>query len=391
MGEPGIIVDGSLLIRDGIIEEVGPTRRVENLASARGAVEINAVGRVVMPGFIDSHTHLVFPLAGAGTDDEAMAARAVCASTGQRIQWRTQVHLAAMARHGTTTVEAKTGCGPDERAETKLLRVLASLKDNPLHVVSTFLCRLPHRDLNGYGGPEEAAEYVIERLLPKIRRRRFARFADLAWEAGNERVDIYRRYLRAAHSFGFASKVHADQVNTATAIATAVEQLAVSVDHLEHAMPREAELLAGSGTMATLLPLTSLHNGGWNAPARALIDAGVPVALASDFNPHHSPTLSMQTVVALACMNLGMTPEEAIAAATINGAHALGRADRVGSLELGKRADLLILNSCDFRELAHQFGMNLVHMTIRDGECIYKEGDVAPRPAEDIRPGESWD
>src|ERR1022692_3780461 len=141
--ELGIISDGSLLIKDGVIDQVGPTRRVENLAAARGAVEISAVGRVVMPGFVDSHTHLVFPPPSTPVEEMEAAARAVRAGTGQRLQVRTQAYLEAMARHGTTTVEAKTGCGPDESAETKLLRVLAALKNNPLFVVPTFLFRLP--------------------------------------------------------------------------------------------------------------------------------------------------------------------------------------------------------------------------------------------------------
>ena len=371
----GIIPDGAILIGDGIIEEVGPTRRVENLWAARGAAEISAAGRVVMPGFVDSHTHMVFPPPGACAQDLGGAARSVRASTGHHIQWRTQTYLAAMARHGTTTVEGKTGCGPDESAELKLLRVMAALKDQPLHVVPTFLFRLPQPGENGDASAEEAAEWVFRELLPKIRRRRFAKFADLAWESDLGFEEIYGRYLGAARSLGFACKVHAHHSGAGAAIASAVENLAVSVDHLEYASAQEAAILADSGTMATLLPLATFPSGR-NAPARALIEAGVPIALASNFNSRHSSTLNMQTVVALACTNLGMTIEEAIIAATINGAHALGRADRVGSLEAGKRADLLILNSPDYREMARFFGMNLVHMTMRNGAVIYKEGDV---------------
>jgi imidazolonepropionase len=389
--ELGIISDGSLLIRDGVIEEVGPTRRVENLAAARGAVEISAVGRVVMPGFVDSHTHLVFPPPSASDADLDGAARAVRAATGQRLQIRTQAYLEAMARHGTTTVEAKTGCGPDESAETKLLRVLAALKNDPLHVMPTFLFRLPQPDLTGEDGVEAAVGWVLTELLPKIHRRRFARFADLAWDSDPSRQDFFTQYLDAARKLGLPCRIHVEQDNPAEAIAMAIRHSAVAIDHLEHATTADAALLAGTGTMVTLLPCTSFCNGGRNAPARAFIDAGVPIVLATDFNPRHTPTPSMQTVVALACLRLGMTPAEAISAATINGAYALGRADRVGSLELGKEADVLILNASDYRDLTQNFGMNLVHMTMKRGEFIYKEGEVAPRAAQEFSLTPAWD
>lgn len=382
--ELSVIQDGSLLIRDGVIDEVGSTRRVENLATARGAIEISAAGRVVMPGFVDSHTHLMFPPVGASLMDMEEAARVVRTSTGQRLQTRTQAYLEAMARHGTTTVEAKTGCGPDESAETKLLRVLAALKDDPLHVVPTFLFRLPRPSLESDAGLEAFVDWTIAEFLPKVQRRRFAHFADLAWDSDPRRQEFFVRYLQAARRLGLPRKIHADQSDAAAAIAMAVAHFAVSVDHLEYASEADVARLADSTTIATLLPCASFRNGGRHAPARALIDAGAAVALATNFNPLHTPVLNMQTVVSLACMQSKMTPEEAISAATINGAHALGRAEREGSLELGKAADLLILNISDYRDLTNNFGMNLVHMTMKRGEFIYKEGEVAPRAAGDF-------
>ncbi|MBZ5623450.1 MAG: amidohydrolase family protein [Acidobacteriia bacterium] len=267
----GLIPDGSLLIRDGVIEEVGTTRRVENLAATRGAVEISATGRVVMPGFVDSHTHLMFPQPGTSVLDVEAAARAVRSATGQRLRIRTQASLEAMARHGTTTVEAKTGCGPDESAETKLLRVLAALKNDPLHVVPSFLFRLPQPGLSREAGVEAAVEWVLTELLPKLHRRRFARFADLAWEPDPARQLFFERYLRAARKLGFPCKIHADEADAAAAINMAVRHSAVSIDHLEHATPADAALLAGTGILATLLPCASFGNGGRNAPARAFI------------------------------------------------------------------------------------------------------------------------
>jgi imidazolonepropionase len=355
--------------------EVGPTRRLENLAEARGAEDVNAAGRVVMPGFVDSHTHLAFPPPG---EDEGLeqAARSIRATNGQRLEMRTRAYLQSMARHGATTVEVKTGCGPDESAETKILRVLGALKRDPVDVTPTLLVRLPaSRD----DEIEPAADAVFRDLMPRLKRRRLARFVDLAWEGGPGRHEYYVRFLATARSLGFACKVHADQAAPRAAITTAVEQFAVSVDHLEHATAADAALLAGSCTIATLLPCASFHHGGASAPARALIDAGAAVALASNFNPRHTPTLNPQTVVALAAMRLGLTAAEAIAAATINGAHALGRADRTGSLEPGKLADLLILNASDYRDLARDFGGNLVHRTMKRGEFIYTEGEVARR------------
>jgi imidazolonepropionase len=387
--ELNIISDGSLLIEDGVIVEVGPTRRVENLATARNAVEVNAVGRVVMPGFVDCHTHLMFPPPGTPETDREDVARSIRTGTGQRLRLRTQGYLESMARHGTTTVEAKTGCGHDESTETKLMRVMAALKNDPLHVVPTYLFRMPET-----GGPADHAstmEWLAGEFLPKVHRRRFARYADLAWDDGADRQPFFVEYLEAARKLGFRSKIHAEKCDASAAIAMAIRQFAVAIEHLEHATAEDARMLAGIGTIATLLPCPSFCNGGRNAPARAFIDAGVAVALASDFNPWHTPTVSMQTVVALACLRLQMTPAEAISAATINSACALDRAERVGSLDVGKDADLLILNTSDHRDLAQNFGMNLVRQTMRRGEFIYTEGDVSTRATQDSSLNEAWD
>jgi imidazolonepropionase len=375
LNELGVIQDGSLLVRDGVLIEVGPTRRVENLAEARGAREINAAGRVVMPGFVDSHTHLAFPPPGSAGDDAA-AARTVRATNAQRLEIRARGYLEAIARHGATTVEVKTGCGLDESAETKILRVLADLKRDPIDIVPTFFFRMPEAE----GAEWPAVEEVLAGLLAKFTRRQLASFADVAWENRPGHAERCGRYLEMARSAGLERKVHADKPACAAAIQAAVEGFAATIDHLEHATPEEARMLAGACTVATLMPAASFHSGGPNAPARALIDAGVAVALATNFNPDHTPTLNMQTVISLACLAMGLTPAEAISAATINGAHALGCGDRTGSLEPGKLADLIILNASDYRELARHLGVNLVHMTMKRGEFIYKEGEVA-RPS----------
>jgi imidazolonepropionase len=376
LNEVTAIPDGAVLIRDGLIVEVGPTRRLENLAGVRHATEIDASGRVVMPGFVDSHTHLTFPSAPG---DDLEAARRVRTSSGQRIEARARTSLASMARHGTTTVEAKTGSGTDESVECKLLRVLSALQGDPLDVVSSFLCRLPHDDAAA------AVKWIAGELLPKIQKRKIARFADIMCNGDPANIPLYDYYLRAARALGFPCKIHAGCSQPAEAIALAAKHSATSIDHLEHATPEDAKQLGAAGIIATLFPISCFYDGGPQAPARALIDAGAAVAIATNFDPQHSPTLNMQTAVALACIHFGMSIEEAIVAATINGAHALGRARRIGSLEPGKVADLVVLNVSHYQDLRHSLGTNVVHQTVKSGKIIYQEGDVATRPTYEAR------
>jgi imidazolonepropionase len=363
-----IISDGSLLIEGNILKEVGPTRRIENLAAARGAIEISAVGKVVMPGFVDSHTHLAFPPPGTEGDHER-ALRLIRGVTGKRLRSQYRVSLAAMARHGTTTVEVKTGCGEDA-AEIKLLRVLGSLDGDPLDVLPTYLFRPPLQDRT------TAVDRTAGNLLPTIRRRRLARFADLLWEEERPDPELYDRYLGAVRELGFVPKVHTAADCCSEAIRMAVRHNAMSVGSLDQATEADAQLLARSRTMATLTP-GGAPEGSGSRTARLMADSGAAMALATDFNPNRTGTLSMQTVVALAHMRLGLSVDEAIAAATINGAHALGCADRTGSLEPGKFADLLMLDAPDYHELGRHLGANMVHLVMKRGRLIYKEAEVA--------------
>jgi imidazolonepropionase len=288
-----------------------------------------------------------------------------------------------MTRHGTTTVEAKTGCGLDLGAETKLLRMLYSLRKESLDLIPSFLFRLPG---DGNGGSWHDTEWMVAEMLPRIRRRGVAHFADLVWDGDPALLPCFDLYLETARQLGFGRKIHADGPNPAAAIALGALHHVVSIDHLGHAAEDDVRQLAEAGIMATLLPSACFDGDGREAPARALIDAGVALALGSNFNPHHTPALNMQTVVALACGRLGMTIEEAISAATVNAAHALGCAGRVGSLEPGKCADLLVLNAGHYRDLQHSLGTNLVHLTMKRGKFIYKEGEVAPLTADDLAP-----
>ena len=375
----GIIQDGAVLVRDGVIKELGPTRRVENLAEARNALEVNAVGRVVMPGFVDSHTHLPFPPAGGASRDSGSAVRAVLTSSSKLLAAKTRLHLDAMARHGTTTVEAKSGCGGEVAGDIKVLRSLASLKTVPIDVCPTYLMKLPGTsELGTPEGERPEAMRLIGEFLPLLRRRGLALCADLEWEPEAALYPVFLRYLEAARELGLRRKVQDRHPLPTGSVLAAVENGALSIDHYCRHDSFEMGLLARSSTLVTLLPATELFGDGPAAPARELAQGGVAVAIGSNFNPLESPILSMQTVIWLACRHLKLTPAEAISAATINGAHALGVAERVGSLECGKSADLLLLNTGDYRELGHRLGANAVHLTMKRGEIIYREGKVAP-------------
>jgi imidazolonepropionase len=253
-------------------------------------------------------------------------------------------------------------------------------------VVPTFLLRLPDSAIGPVEHWNVLERWITDEFLPKLSRRRLAFFADLSWHDQADLVDSWNSYLTSVRRSGLPSKIHAEGTSPGPAIALAVAHGATSIDHLEHATAADAAVLGRAPTIATLLPGASFHNDAPYAPARDLIAAGAAVALATNFNPCLTPTLNMQAAIKLACCRMGMTPAEAISAATINGAHALGCADRVGSLEPGKRGDALILNVSDYRELAHHFGTNLVHTTIKRGEIIWQDGKVEPRPVEDLRP-----
>jgi len=281
-----------------------------------------------------------------------------------------------LIRHGTTTLEAKAGTPGDEVGGLKLLRALAALNQRPLDVIPTCLVGglIP---LEYRGKPDDYLHWMCSQFLPKIRRRRLARFVDVMCAPDGFTLSQAGRCLEAAKKVGFRVKVHAEQASHDGGAQLAVDHGAVSADHLTYASEDDIGRLAASSTVATLLPGGIIHSAADRLPpARALIDAGAAVALATGLSPAAPSPLNMQMVVALACSCLDMTPAEALAAATINGAHALGLAERVGSLEAGKQADLLVLDVPDYREMPYHFGGNLVAMTLKRGEVLCREGEV---------------
>jgi imidazolonepropionase len=389
-----IIQDGAVLVEDGLITALGPTRRIENLAAARRAREIDASGRVVGPGFVDSHTHLVcgpprladyeMRIAGASYLEIAAAGggilqsvRAVRDMPIRSLVRQGRQALVEFARHGITTVEAKSGYGLDEAGERKTLRAVHTLDGKPLDLAPTYLGA--HAVPPEWAGrADEYIEWMCSYLMPKLRRRRLAEFADVYCERGAFTVGQARRYLASAREHGFELKIHAEQFTNTGATRLAVELGAVSADHLDHVNEGDIRALAGSDTMATLLPGSVAHLGlSKYPPARALIEAGAAVALSTDFNPGTCPTYSMPVILSLACAGMRMLPSEAIAAATINGAHAIRRAARCGSIEAGKIADLVVFDVPDYREIPYHFGVNPVAVTIKRGTVIYNTARAA--------------
>ena len=410
----GVVKDGAVLARDGVIAAVGTQREVERAwkkltpTERKATREIDAGGRVVLPGFVDSHTHLIHAASraneyemriGGATYEQIAAAGGGIASSVAKLRAAKPAELKAraveslqrMAAHGTTTIEAKSGYGLDLASELKILRVQRELggvrkkmqiprpdrvgarNDTafPLEIVSTFLgAHVPPPEFRGKA--DEYVELLVRKMIPAVAAEGLAEYCDVFCDVGAFTLEQSRRILTAARVCGMKLRVHAEQLTRTGAAQLAVELHAASCDHLEQINAEDIRALAGSDTVATLLPGCCFHLGLQHyAPARALIDAGAIVALATDFNPGTSPTLSMAMVLSLACTQMRMTPAEAIAAATINAAYSLGRADRIGSLEVGKQADLAIFDVEDYREIPYYFGVNYCWMTLKRGEILW--------------------
>jgi imidazolonepropionase len=387
--ELGIVRDGALLIRDGSIHAVGTRKKIGKLPEARRAKKIDLGGRVVLPGFVDSHTHLVFAgsraaeyemrIAGATYEKIAKSGGGILSSVRKLrgahhddLKSRALVHLRQFAAHGTTTIESKSGYGLDLTSEMKSLEVLHDLRRaQPIDIASTFLGA--HVVPPEYRGRPDDYVDLVERIwIPFVARSGLAQFCDVYCDRGAFTVAQAERILMAGLVVGMTPRIHAEQIARTGAARLAIRLRAASADHLEKINRGDIRALAASDVACTLLPGCCFHLGLPNhAPARELIDAGAIVALATDFNPGTSPTANMQMVLSLACTQMRMTPAEAIAAATINGAYALRRHERVGSLEVGKFADLAAFDVEDYREIPYYFGMNHCRVVLKRGAVIY--------------------
>jgi len=394
----GLIEDGAVLVRDGLIAAVGTRAEVEKLPEAWAAEKLDLGGRVALPGFVDSHTHLIhavgraeeYELRIAGASYEEIARKGggilnsvkkLRAATSATLKRRALAALKQFAAHGTTTIEAKSGYGLDVASELKILRLHKELAaDQLVEIVSTFLgAHVVPAEFRGKGGGAERYIQLMEQnMLPEIGESRLAEFCDVFCDCGAFSVEQSKRVLQAGRQWGLVPRLHAEQLSRTGAARLAILLRAASCDHLEYVNKSDIQALGKSETVATLLPGCDFHLGlEQYAPARALIDAGAIVSLATDYNPGTSPTLSMPMILSLACTQLRMTPAEAIGAATINGAYALRRGESIGSLEVGKQADLAVFEVADYREIPYYFGVNHCWMTVKRGRVIHAAEQAA--------------
>jgi imidazolonepropionase len=390
LGRLAIIEDGAVLVRDEKIVAVGTTQELRRAHPDEPALD--ATGCVVMPGFVDPHTHVIWAgdraaefamkmagahyldilAAGGGIISTVNATRAASLET---LIAQTRTRLLRMFAHGTTTVEAKTGYGLQTASELRLLQTLLALdEEGPLDIAPTFLGA--HAIAPEYkGDPQGYTDLLTCTMLPLLQEwwqnhapARPLPFVDVFCENKAFNIQQSRQVLEKAKELGFPLKIHADEFDNLGGASLAVELGAVSADHLVKTSKADIAALAGSDTVAVTLPCTpfGLAEAEYT-PAQEIIEAGGTLALATDCNPGTAWNESMQFAIALACRYLKLTPAQAIAASTINAAHAIRRADRVGSIEPGKQADLLILSVPDYRHLGYRFGTNLVRQVVKRG------------------------
>ena len=388
MTDLAIIPDGAIVIEGETITAVGPSAEIR--AAHPGHEEISAAGSVVMPGLVDPHTHLVWAgersaefemriqgktymqIMGAG-GGILSTVRATRAASLDELIAQTRARALSLFANGTTSAEVKTGYGLDTKTELKQLEAIHRLNEiGPLEMIPTFLGA--HAVPPEYQGRTDAfTTLVVEEMLPAVQTWSRSHldalpFVDIFCEAGVFDLAQTRGVLTAARRMGFPLKVHADEFENLGGVGLAVELGATSADHLVRTSPEQIEQLAASETVAVALPCTPFGLADPHyTPARQIIAAGGLLAIASDINPGPAWCESMQFTIALACRYMKLTPAEAVAAATINSAAAIGQADRIGSLEPGKQADLLILSAPDYRHLGYRFGGNLVKSVVKRG------------------------
>jgi len=392
MRELSIIEGGALLVRGGRVERAGERHEVERAAGPDCEV-LDAGGRLVTPGFVDAHAHPVFAgdradeferRAAGATYQEIAAAGGGIRSTVRRTRAAGEGELFEAARRrgrwflrtGTTTVEAKSGYGLSVEDELKMLRVVRRLNEEGggARYVPTFLGA--HEVPDEYRGRRpEYVELVAGEMLPRVAAEGLAEFCDVFCEERVFGVEESRRVLAAARSNGLGLRVHADQLSLSGGALLAAELGAATADHLEHTDAAGIRALAAAGVQPVLLPGSVYALGSRRYPAaREMIEAGLAVVLATDFNPGSSPTPSMTMVMSLAATQMRMTPAEALVAATVNAAHSLGRGSELGTLEPGASADFVLHDCADYRELAYFFGVEHPHATYVGGREVFRRG-----------------
>ena len=385
MGRLNIMAGATVIVNDGVISYVGPAAEAPALEA--GAETIDAAGKVLLPGFVDSHTHLVFGgfrpdefewrmngesymsimQRGGGIQSTVNATRTTDAKTlEESAQW----FINRMSAMGVTTVEAKSGYGLNVETEEKQLDVINALAEKPdqkLDIVATFLgAHAVPAEYKGRTG--EYIDLIINEMLPRFKDK--ARNCDIFCEKNVFEIEDSRRLLKAAREAGYDIKLHADEIVTLGGAELAAELGALSADHLLHVSDRGVADMAEAGVVATLLPLTAFTLREPYAPARKFIDAGGAVALATDLNPGSCLSGSIPLTIALARIYMNMSIEEIISALTINGAAAVGMADKIGSIEVGKRGDFALLHFDNYRMLPDYVGMNCVERTIYNGRTV---------------------
>ncbi len=390
MSEIGLISDGGVLIHDQKIYAVGKTEDLDKLIDLSEYDVMDASGKTVLPGFVDSHTHFIF----GGYRAEEFSWRlkgdtymsimerggginaTVSPTREASLEELTAIgreRLNRMLEFGVTTVEGKSGYGMDCETELKQLRAMKQLDaSHPVDIVATFLG--PHSVLPQYKGKErEFIDMLLTDVMPVVREEQLAEFADIFCEKGVFGIEDSEYYLTKAKEMGFKLKVHEDEMFSLGGAELASRTGACSADHLLKASDEGIRQMAEAGVISTLLPATAFCLKEPFAPARKMIDGGCAVALASDLNPGSCFTNSIPLLVALGCIYMNMSIEEVISALTINGAAAVGRADTIGSLEKGKHADIVILKYPSVHYMPYHTAINLVETVIKNGETVYQK------------------
>jgi imidazolonepropionase len=395
MSELGLLQQVSILIEDDRIVTVAPLEEIqaEFPRLVEGAEIIDAAGKIVMPGLVDCHTHLVhggtrehelnMRLAGKTYMEIMNAGGGIHYTTTKtreasfdELYDKTYDHLNDFLRYGVTTVEAKSGYGMNWETELKQLQVAKKLQEtHTVDVVSTFMgAHAVPKEMEGE--EDRFVELLINEMIPKVAKLGLAEFNDVFCEKGVFTPAQSRRILEAGKAYGLTPKIHADEIEPYEGAELAAEVGAISAEHLLVASDEGIDAMAKAGTIAVLLPGTAYFLRAPYARGRLMIDRGVSVAISTDFNPGSSPTISLPFVQNLACMNMGMTMEEVLCATTVNAAHAINRGDEIGTLEQGKKADVLILDVPNYKQLQYFYGMNHTDTVIKAGQVVVKGGSL---------------